>query len=46
MTTMTITKKLLDELLSGVENANDLLGDKGLMRELKVALWNGCLARS
>ncbi len=35
---MTITKELLDELLSGVENANDLLGDKGLMKELKVRL--------
>jgi transposase-like protein len=38
MTTMTITKEVLDELLSGVENANDLLGDKGLMKELKVRL--------
>jgi hypothetical protein len=28
---MTISRELLDELLSGVENANDLLGDKGLM---------------
>ena len=35
---MTISKELLDELLSGVENANDLLGDKGLMKELKVRL--------
>ena len=35
---MTITKELLDELLSGVENANDLLGDRGLMKELKVRL--------
>ena len=35
---MTITRELLDELLSGVENANDLLGDKGLMKELKVRL--------
>ena len=35
---MTITKELLDELLSGVENADDLLGDKGLMKELKVRL--------
>jgi hypothetical protein len=32
MKTMTITKEVLDELLSGVENANDLLGDKGRMR--------------
>ena len=35
---MTITKELLDELLSGVENANDLLGDQGLIKELKVRL--------
>ena len=35
---MTITKEVLDELLSGVENADDLLGDKGLMKELKVRL--------
>jgi putative transposase len=38
MTTMTITKELLDELLGGVENANDLMGDQGLMKELKVQL--------
>ena len=35
---MTITRELLDELLNGVEDANDLLGDKGLMEELKVRL--------
>ena len=35
---MTISKELLDELLSGVENADDLLGAKGLMKELKVRL--------
>jgi len=35
---MTISKELLDELLSGVERAEDLLGDKGLMKELKVRL--------
>ena len=35
---MTISKELLDKLLSGVENAEDLLGDKGLMKELKVRL--------
>ena len=35
---MTSTKEVLDELLSGVENANDLLGDKGLVKELKVRL--------
>ena len=35
---MTITRELLNELQSGVENANDFLGDKGLMKELKVRL--------
>ena len=35
---MTITKELLDELLSGVENADDFLGEHGLMKELKVRL--------
>ncbi|SNT76737.1 hypothetical protein SAMN05444959_12611 [Paracoccus seriniphilus] len=35
---MTISKEVLDELLSGVENADDLLGDQGLMKELKVKL--------
>jgi hypothetical protein len=38
MTTMMISKELLDELLSGVERPEDLLGDKGLMKELKVRL--------
>jgi len=35
---MTISKELLDELLSGVERPEDLRGDKGLMKELKVRL--------
>ena len=35
---MTISKELMDELLSGVERPEDLLGDKGLMKELKVRL--------
>ena len=35
---MTISKELLDELLNGVESADDLLGDQGLMKELKVRL--------
>ena len=35
---MTISKELLDELLSGVDRPEDLLGDKGLMKELKVRL--------
>lgn len=35
---MTISKELLDELISGVDQSEDLLGDKGLMKELKVRL--------
>ncbi len=35
---MTISKELLDELLSGVDGPEDLLGNKGLMKELKVRL--------
>ena len=35
---MTISKALLDELLSGVEKPEDFFGDKGLMKELKVRL--------
>ena len=35
MKTITITKEVLDELLSGVENADDLLGDQGHMKDLK-----------
>lgn len=35
---MTISKEVLDELLSGVDRPEDLLGDKGLMKELKVRL--------
>ena len=31
---MTISKKILDELLSGVENVDDLLGSPGLVKEL------------
>jgi len=38
MTTMTISKELVDELLSGVDRPGDLPGDKGLMKELKVRL--------
>ena len=44
---MTISKEVLDELLSGVENADDLLGDQGLLKELKVRLrWSGCWVRN
>jgi len=35
---MTISKERLDDLLKGVEPPEDLLGDKGLMKELKVRL--------
>ena len=35
---MTISKELLDELLSGVEKPEDFFGGKGLMKELKVRL--------
>ena len=35
---MTISKELLDELPSGLNRPEDLLGDKGLMKELKVRL--------
>lgn len=35
---MTISKDVLEELLNGVENAEDFLRDHGLMKELKVRL--------
>ena len=35
---MTISKELLDELLKGVERPEDLLGDAGLMKELKIRM--------
>ena len=35
---MTITKEILDELLQGVERPEDLLGDAGLLKELKIKL--------
>ena len=35
---MTISKELLDELLKGCELPDDLLGDAGLMKELKSKL--------
>jgi putative transposase len=35
---MTISKEVLDALLNGVRNADDLLGDQGLMKEFKVRL--------
>src|SRR6056297_1167392 len=35
---MTISKELLDELLKGCERPEDLLGDAGLIKELKIRL--------
>lgn len=35
---MTISKELLDEPLKGCERPEDLLGDTGLMKELKIKL--------
>ena len=35
---MTISKEILEELLKGVERPEDLLGDAGLMKELKIRL--------
>ena len=35
---MSISKEILDELLQGVERPEDLLGDAGLTKELKIKL--------
>lgn len=35
---MTISKELLDELLEGCDRPEDLLGDAGLLKELKIKL--------
>ena len=35
---MTISKELLDELLKGCERPEDLLGEAGLMKELRIKL--------
>ena len=35
---MTISNELLDELLKGCKRPEDLLGDTGLMKELKIRL--------
>jgi putative transposase len=40
---MTISKELLDELLKGIERPKDLLGEAGLMKELKIKLMEGIL---
>ena len=35
---MTISNELLDELLNGCKRPDDLLGQAGLMKELKIRL--------
>ena len=35
---MTISNKLLDELLEGVTDPEDLLGQAGLLKDLKIGL--------
>ncbi|NVN38945.1 IS256 family transposase, partial [Komagataeibacter swingsii] len=35
---MTISMEILDELLTGVKRPEDLLGDSGLLKELKIRL--------
>jgi transposase-like protein len=35
---MTISKEMLDELLKGCERPEDLLGEAGLMKELRIKL--------
>lgn len=35
---MTVSKEILDELLKGSERPEDLLGDAGLMKDLKIKL--------
>ena len=43
---MTISTELVDELLRGVERPEDLLGDKGLMKNSRSGLWDKCWALS
>ena len=33
---VTVSEEMLDELLNGCERPEDLLGDAGLMKELKI----------
>lgn len=40
---MTISNRILDALLSGVERPEGLLGDTGLMKDLKVRLMDRIL---
>ncbi len=41
---MTISNELRDELLNGCERPEDLLGDAGLMKELKIWLMERMLS--
>ena len=41
---MTITNELLDELLKGCALPEDLLGEAGLMKELKIRLMERMLS--
>ena len=41
---MTIFKEMLDELLKGCERPEDLLGDSGLLKDLKNKLMERCWA--
>ena len=44
---MTISKERLGELLQGCEQPEDMVGDTGLLKELKIKLMErGCLAPS
>lgn len=40
---MTFRPKLLDELLKGYENPQDLLGEEGILKQLSAALVERCL---
>ena len=40
---MTKKDELIDELLRGVKDPNDLFGKEGLLKQLTKSLWNGLL---
>ncbi len=42
---MAISNELLDELLKGCKRPEDLLGETGLMKELKIRLMERMLVR-
>ena len=41
---MTISNEMIDELLKGCERPEDLLGDTGLLKELKIRLMERMLS--